>query len=333
MAAHCGTEHHEEVLEPGYLDLVGDVVEHMDQPIGDFSVFPTLLVSRVARRHVTVVLSGDGGDELFAGYDAYAADRAAAATVDRLPAWLRRGLFALGERIPGTEAKKDARNNLKRFLEGAALPPAWQHLRWMSFLSPEQRRSLYRPEVLAEVADGAARAALVHLENAGADRLQRQLVCDMSFYLPENILVKLDLMGMAPSLEARVPYLDNEMIDLALRIPSRLKWKGRERKHILKRAYARDLPPEILRRGKQGFSMPLKTWLNQEWNPLLRELLSEPEIRATGLFEPATVARFVREHESNQANHSHLLWGLMVFQLWRRRFLEPAVYVPRDSDA
>ena len=333
MAAHCRTEHHEELLDPGYLDLVDDVVEHMDQPIGDFSVFPTLLVSRVARRHVTVVLSGDGGDELFAGYDAYVADRAAAATVDRLPAWLRRALFAAGGRIPGTRAKKDLRNSLKRFLEGAALPREWQHLRWMTFLSPAQRHALYRPEVLAQVEDEAASVAVAHLDNPGTDRLQRQLLCDTSFYLPENILAKLDLMGMAPSLETRVPYLDNEMIDLALRIPSRLKWKGRERKHILKRAYASELPPQILRRGKQGFSMPLKTWLNEEWNPLLRELLSESEIRATGLFEPAAVAGLVREHEENRANHSHLLWGLMVFQLWRRRFLLPAVYEPPTGRA
>ncbi len=333
VAQHCRTEHHEEVLEPDYLQVVGDVIEHMDQPIADFSVFPTLLVSRVARRHVTVVLSGDGGDELFAGYDAYVADRASAATLDRLPSWLRRACFALGERIPGSEAKKDLRNNLKRFLEGAALPPPWQHLRWMTFLSPAQRAALYRPDVLAEVGDGAARAALAHLDNPGADRLQRQLFCDMTFYLPENILVKVDLMGMAPSLETRVPYLDNEMIDLALRLPSRLKWKGRERKYILKRAYARDLPPQILRRGKQGFSMPLKTWLNREWNPLLHELLSDSEMRASELFEPAAVARFVREHEAGHANHSHLLWGLMVFQLWRRRFLSPARYEPRAATA
>jgi asparagine synthase (glutamine-hydrolysing) len=333
MAAHCKTEHHEEVLDPGYLDLVGDVIEHMDQPIGDFSVFPTLLVSRVARRHVTVVLSGDGGDELFAGYDAYLADRSAARSIDRLPGVLRRALFSLGDLVPGTQAKKDLRNNLKRFLEGAALPARWEHLRWMTFLSPVQRRALYRPDVLAEVGDGAARAALAHLDNPGGDRLQRQLFCDTTFYLPEDILAKVDLMAMAPSLEARVPYLDNEMIDLALRIPSGLKWKGGERKYILKRAYAGELPEAIRRRGKQGFSMPLKSWLNEEWNPLMRELLSESEMRATGLFEPQAVARFVREHEENRANHSHLLWALMVFQLWRRRFLLPASYEPRRAAA
>lgn len=326
VAAHCRTDHHEEVLDPGALDLVADVIEHMDQPIGDFSVFPTLLVSRVARRHVTVVLSGDGGDELFAGYDAYLADRAAAATTDRLPSWLRRAILALGARLPETEAKKDLRSSLKRFMEGAALPPAWQHLRWMTFLSPDFRCSLYRPEALAEIGDVAARTAIAYLDNPGADRAQRQRFCDTAFYLPENILAKVDLMGMAPSLETRVPYLDNDVIDLALRIPSRLLFRGRERKRLLRRAYARDLPPEVLRRGKQGFSMPMKTWLRREWNGLMHELLAESELRATGLFEPAAVARLVREHEEGRANHSHLLWGLMVFQLWRQRFVLPERY-------
>ncbi|MCC6641467.1 MAG: asparagine synthase (glutamine-hydrolyzing) [Deltaproteobacteria bacterium] len=333
VASHCETEHHEEVLEPSYLDLVSDVIEHMDQPIGDFSVFPTLLVSRVARRHVTVTLSGDGGDELFAGYDAYLADRIAAATTDRLPVWLRRTIFALGARLPETQAKKDLRSSLKRFLEGAALPAAWQHLRWMTFLSPEPRCALYRPEVLAEVGDGAARAALAHLENGGADRSQRQRFCDTTFYLPENILAKVDLMGMAPSLETRVPYLDNEVIDLALRIPSRLLWRRGERKWLLRRAYARDLPPVILRRGKQGFSMPMKTWLAREWNPLMHELLAESELHATGLFEPPAVTRLVREHEEGRTNHSHLLWSLMVFQLWRRRFLLPERWLSRGEVA
>ena len=196
----------------------------------------------------------------------------------------------------------------------------------MTFLSPDVRCSLYRPEALAEIGDVAARTAIAYLDNPGADRAQRQRFCDTAFYLPENILAKVDLMGMAPSLETRVPYLDNDVIDLALRIPSRLLFRGRERKRLLRRAYARDLPPEVLRRGKQGFSMPMKTWLRREWNGLMHELLAESELRATGLFEPAAVARLVREHEEGRANHSHLLWGLMVFQLWRQRFVLPERY-------
>jgi asparagine synthase (glutamine-hydrolysing) len=321
VARHCGTEHREAVLDPSYRDLLEEVVLHMDQPIADFSVFPTLLVSKVARQEVTVVLAGDGGDELFGGYDAYAADRLARWTLDLLPGPLRRALGRLGGRVPPSAAKKGLRNTLPRFLEGAALPRAWEHMRWMIFLPPAQRRALYRPDVLRDLERQAGELVLHYLDNAGSDRLQRQLFCDTRFYLPENILVKVDLMGMAASIETRVPYLDNEVLDLAARMPSSLKVHRGERKHVLKRAYADALPPEILRRGKHGFSIPLKTWLTGEWNDLLRDLLSERELREEGLFEPAVVEGWVREHEEGRANHSHLLWALMVFRLWKRAFL------------
>ena len=131
-------------------------------------------------------------------------------------------------------------------------------------------------------------------------------------------------MSMATSLETRVPYLDNEVIDLVLGMPSRLKWRGRERKAILKQAYASELPAEIQNREKQGFSIPLKTWLRAEWRPLMHDLLAEPALRAEGLFEPATVSRWIREHEEGRENHSHVLWALMVFQRWRREFLDGA---------
>ncbi|HEY7460654.1 MAG TPA: asparagine synthase (glutamine-hydrolyzing) [Gemmatimonadota bacterium] len=337
VARHCGTEHRETVLDPSYRDLLEEVVHHMDQPIADFSVFPTLLVSKVARREVTVVLAGDGGDELFAGYDAYQADRLARWTVDLLPDSARRGLARLGRLLPPSTAKRGLRNTLPRFLEGAALPRAWEHMRWMTFLSPEQRRALYPPDVHAALERQCGELILAYLDNAGGDRLQRQLFCDTRFYLPENILVKVDLMGMAASIETRVPYLDNEMLDLVARMPSALKLRNGERKHILKRAYADALPPAILRRGKQGFSIPLKTWLTGEWNDLLHDLLSESALTREGLFDPATVGRWVREHEEGRANHSHVLWALMVFQLWKRAFLAPASAVaaparvaPRD---
>lgn len=324
MARHCGTEHQERILAPEYLGMVDEVIEHLDQPIADFSVFPTLLVSRVARERVTVVLSGDGGDELFAGYDAYVADRAAARTLDRLPGTLRHALGVAAGALPETAAKKGLLNSFRRFLEGAVLPPAWQHMRWMTFLTPEQRRQLYRPDVYRAMSDSAAATIASYLGNVGDDRLQRQLFCDLLFYLPEDILVKVDHMGMAASIENRVPFLDNEVVDLAVQMPSRLKWRGRTRKYILKQAYADALPPAILDREKQGFSIPLKTWLNQEWNELLHDTLDEATLRRDGLFEPATVRRWIAEHEAGGANHSHILWALMVFQLWKRRWLSAA---------
>jgi asparagine synthase (glutamine-hydrolysing) len=328
IAGHCATDHHEEVLEPRYLSLVEDVVRSMDQPIADFSVFPTLLVSRMARSHVTVALAGDGGDELFAGYDEYVADRMVHRTLDRLPGPVRRAAAWLGDSLAGTEAKKDFRNSLKRLLEGAALPATWQHMRWRTFLAPAAKRALYTSDFQRQAEGACERLVLAFLDNGGEDRLQQQLFCDTRFYLPENILAKVDLMSMATSLEARVPFLDNEVIDLALRMPSELKWPGRrpqDRKLVLKRAYADALPPAILGRGKQGFSIPLKTWLKNDWRPLMHDLLAEPALREDGVFEPATVARWMTEHESGRANHSHVLWALMVFQLWKRAFLRPPV--------
>jgi asparagine synthase (glutamine-hydrolysing) len=305
MAKHCQTEHHEAVLDPDYLSLVEKVIYHMDQPIGDFSVFPTYLVSKIAREKVTVVLSGDGGDELF----------------DLLPSGFHLRLNYLAEHIPLTPAKKGILNRLRYFLECAGLPKSWQHMRWMVFLTPARKRELYDKEVYEAVADQTEEIILQYLDGYAEDRLQRQLFCDAGFYLAENILPKVDLMSMATSLETRVPYLDNEVVALVSSMPSKLKWKGLERKNILKKAYRNELPPAILARKKEGFSIPLKNWLQMEWNPLMHDLLSENTLKQDGLFNPATVSRWIHEHEDNQANHSHLLWSLMVFQLWKNRWM------------
>ena len=319
VAAHCGTRHHEEILTPDYLSLLPEVISQLDQPIADFSVFPTLLVARMARRWVTVALGGDGGDELFGGYDTYRADRLSARFLDWQPARLRAAAEWLARGLPLGKGKRGLANELRRFLEGARLPPDWQHVRWMMFLREEQRARLYTREFHAQVAgatEGLVRAVL----GDGADRLAAQMRCDIRLYLPEDILAKVDAMSMASSLEARVPYLDNEVVDLALAIPSRLKVRGGVRKWILKRAFAGSLPDSVLSRGKEGFSMPMKQWLTREWNGLMHELLSARNLAADGLFDGRYVERLMREHETGAHNHSHLLWALMVFQLWRDRF-------------
>ncbi|HUA25511.1 MAG TPA: asparagine synthase (glutamine-hydrolyzing) [Steroidobacteraceae bacterium] len=327
VAEHCGTHHHEEILTPDYLSLLPEVIGQLDQPIADFSVFPTLLVARMARRRVTVALGGDGGDELFGGYDTYQADRLSARLLDWQPARLRAAAEWLGRSLPLGRGKRGLANQLRRFLEGARLPPDWQHLRWMMFLREEQRARLYTREFRAHVT--GATEGLVHavLEDGGGDRLMAQMRCDLRLYLPEDILAKVDAMSMATSLEARVPYLDNEVVDLALAIPSDLKVRGGERKWILKRAFAGALPDSVLERGKEGFSMPMKHWLAHEWNALMHEVLSPGSLAADGLFDARYVEQLMREHETGAHNHSHLLWGLMVFQLWRDRFqagIEPA---------
>jgi asparagine synthase (glutamine-hydrolysing) len=321
MAKHCKTDHYEKLLNPDYLSLVEKIIFHMDQPIGDFSVFPTYLVSKIAREKVTVILSGDGGDELFAGYDTYVADRVARWTVDLLPNKAHALVPCLANYIPVTRAKKGLFNRLRFFLECAGLPPGWQHLRWMVFLTPDKKRELYREDMYEEVAHQTEEIVFEYLDGCDQDRLQQQLFCDARFYLAENILPKVDLMSMATSLETRVPYLDNEVVSFVNAMPSRLKWKGFRRKHVLKQAYSSELPSAIQARRKEGFSIPLKNWLQTTWNPLLHDLLSEHRLSRDGLLNPKTVSRWIRQHENNQAHHSHSLWSLMVFQLWKDRWM------------
>jgi asparagine synthase (glutamine-hydrolysing) len=321
VADHCGTRHHEEVLTPDYLALLPEVIAQLDQPIADFSVFPTLMVARMARTRVTVALGGDGGDELFAGYDAYQADRYSSRWLDWLPLHVRAQLERLARLVPLGAGKRGMGNQLRRFLEGAALPAAWQHMRWMIFLQEQTRQRLYTSEFLSCIPQQTGQLVEAGLAAAcGSDRLASQMRCDLRFYLPENILAKVDAMSMASSLEARVPYLDNEVLDLALTIPARLKLHRGVRKWILRQAFAGRLPSQILARGKEGFSMPMKNWLNGQWNPLMHELLSAANLARDGIFDARYIARLMHEHEARTHNHSHLLWGLMVLQLWRDRF-------------
>jgi asparagine synthase (glutamine-hydrolysing) len=237
-----------------------------------------------------------------------------------LPRRLRSYIEHAARLLPLSEGKRGLANQLRRFLEGAALPGEWRHLRWMVALSDSQRLHLYREGFRAQVAGQAMATIRAALAPAGGDPLAEQMRCDLRLYLPDNILTKIDAMSMATSLEARVPYLDNEVVDLALAIPSRWKLRGGVRKWILKKAFAASLPPTVLQRGKEGFSMPMKNWLNGDWNSLMHELLCRENLVRDGLFEPAQVEALMREHESLSRNHSHVLWAMMVFQLWRDRF-------------
>ena len=328
VAQHCGTQHHEEILTPDFLSLLPDVIGQLDQPIADFSVFPTLLVSRMARAHVTVALGGDGADELFAGYDTYEADRYAALAVDWMPRPLRANIERAARLLPLSAGKRGIGNQVRRFLEGASLPAEWQHMRWMVALGDAARAGLYRDSFRDTVAGNVVDVIRAAFEPRGRDALADQMRCDLKLYLPDNILAKIDSMSMATSLEARVPYLDNEVVDLALSIPSRLKLRGGVRKWILKKAFAARLPAAILQRGKEGFSMPMKNWLSGEWNSLMHELLCRENLARDGFFASSHVETLMREHETRRRNHSHLLWALMVFQLWRDRFATQSVSEP-----
>ena len=229
VAEHFNTEHHELTIKPDAVDLVDNLINNLDEPFGDFSIFPTYLVSKMAREHVTVALSGDGGDELFAGYDTYIADWVARA-YQKLPAALRKqAIPALVKQIPPSPKKKGLANRVKRFVEGALLPPELMHARWMIFLQEQEKRQLYKGDLLDCFEKGDSHKYIREYFQRSANAvtpLARQGYVDIKTYMADDILVKVDRMSMAPSLEARVPFLDHKVMEFAAKIPTRLKLKG-----------------------------------------------------------------------------------------------------------
>ena len=323
VADHLGVDHHDEIIRPSVVELFQHLMQFMDEPIGDFSIFPTYLVSRLARERVTVVLSGDGGDELFGGYETYLAD-SWARHYQRLPGLVRTGVIEpLTAALRPQAVKKGAINKAKRFVEGLAYAPALSHTRWRLFSGNGLHDALLTPEAKSAITAPVERHVLDLFGKAGErEPLNRSLYVDLKSYLCDNILVKVDRMSMAVSLEARVPYLDRELVEMAFRIPSEHKVGLRRTKVLLKRVAARHVPSECVYRPKEGFSIPIKNWLGTEFRPLLDDLLEPGRLRQEGLFDPVCVERLKGEHMAGRANHSHVLWSLMVFQAWRQRWLE-----------
>lgn len=323
VAEHLGVDHTTEVIKPEVADLFEDLMHYMDDPIGDFSIFPTYLVSRLARQHVTVSLSGDGGDELFGGYETYVADDKARQYA-RVPAILRKGVIEnVVNSLKPRPAKKGLVNKAKRFIEGLEHPADLSHARWRMFAGDTVRQELFTSSAQKELVTPAASHILELFERAG-DRhpLNRSLYVDLKSYLSDNILVKVDRMSMAVSLEARVPYLDINVVELAFKMPAHLKVAKGQTKVLLKQVAARHVPENCIYRPKEGFSIPIKNWLGTQFRPILDDYLNPKTIQEQGVFQPETIERLKQEHLAGTANHSHLLWSLIVFQSWRRHWLE-----------
>jgi asparagine synthase (glutamine-hydrolysing) len=323
VAAAFKTNHRERTVTPALEPLFDRLIVHLDEPFADVSMFPTYMVSSLAREHVTVALSGDGGDELFGGYDAYEA-QAWAARLGGLGDMMMPALAAVAATLPPTEKKKGLVNKVKRFTAGAATAPSdLGHYRWMVYLSAEAKARLYagglRDRLRSHDVYAPVREALGRFSQD--DLLNRQLYADLSVYLADDILVKVDRMAMATSLETRAPFLDADVMELAFSMPGRFKIRNGERKWVLKQAMKGLLPDSILTRKKEGFSIPMKNWLRRELQPLMRELLSEGRLRARGLFNPAEVSRLVDDHVAGGENHAHTLFPLMVFERWAAEHL------------
>ncbi|MFO7889326.1 MAG: asparagine synthase (glutamine-hydrolyzing) [bacterium] len=311
------TEHHEFTLKANALELTEKLVKQFDEPFGDFSIFPTYLVSKMARDFVTVALSGDGGDELFAGYDTYRAHMFA----QRIYKWMPgKSMFNyLADKIPPTEQKKGFINSYKRFVQGTWLPESLYHARWMIFLQQQERARLLSDDVLNEISDYKHYDFIQrHAEklDENTDDITRMGYIDLKTYLVDNILVKVDRMSMANSLETRVPFLDHRLVEFAFSLPPHLKMKLLKTKYILNKTFWNYLPREVQNRDKQGFSIPIKNWIKEELKPMMTDLLNESRIRQQGFFKPEYVAELMNTHIKGKENHSHKLWALMFFQQW-----------------
>ena len=313
------TDHYIEKVSPNTISLIKKLIFHLDDPIGDFSIFPTYLVSKIAKKRVTVSLSGDGGDELFAGYEHYIAQKISNLT-RKIPL-LKQSASLLSSLLPPSPKKKGFVNRIKRYSRGLNLSPSLRHFRWMLFLTLEEKKRLFSEKLKKELEldkEIHEREPLkkVFEKAKDFDPINGELYIDFKTYLVDNILVKVDRMSMATSLEARVPILDHNLVEFAFKIPGQYKLKGLMTKYIFKKNAEKMLPKEIVYREKQGFSIPIKNWLKNELKPLLYNFLSKENVEKIGFFNPEEIERFIREHTEGKENHSHILWALLLFHMW-----------------
>jgi asparagine synthase (glutamine-hydrolysing) len=306
------------------MEVLPLLVEHYGEPYADSSAIPTYYVARETRKHVTVALNGDGGDESFAGYERYAAMQLAE-KYHRIPAMLRDSLVqrAIGL-IPSSETKRSRVRDVKRFLQAASLPKVERYLRWVSVFDTTAKQNLYSANFLHETQSIRAADILTpwFAQANGAGIVDAALLADINTYLPNDLLVKVDIATMAVSLEARSPFLDHHLIEFAASLPENLKLRGLTTKYLLKRMLKKLLPAENLDRKKMGFGVPIGHWFRGKLQPFLREtVLSEKALRR-GLFRPEAVKQLVELHTRGERDNSHQLWTLLMLELWFQRFID-----------
>jgi asparagine synthase (glutamine-hydrolysing) len=321
VTRHFGTVHRAVPADPDNLRRALDLVSaRLDEPLGDPAVLPTYLLSEAASRDVKVVLSGEGADELFGGYPTYLGHRIAGA-YDALPGWLRGAVRRAAFAWPPSPGKVTLEFLLKRFVSHAALPIVERHYEWFGAGGPAALAGLLGPAA-APALEGA-RAELAHRGAEAAvpgDALAVILLLDFLTYLPDDLLTKVDRATMLASIEARAPFLDRAVMELALALPSARKVRGLRTKAVLKEAARPLLPASVLRRRKRGLSVPIASWINQGLRAEVDRLLAADRLDAQGWFRPGPVATLLAEHRAGRANHARRLWPLVMFQRWHERW-------------
>ncbi len=332
-AEHLGTIHHEKVVEPSALSILPKLIWHYDEPLSDSSAIPMMYLSEMTREFVTVALSGDGADELFAGYDRYRAVKLAG-VFDYLPKPVR-SLFSsdLWQRIPASVEQKSFRRRLKRFLDALGEEPQRRYLNWISIFDRSRRREIYSDSMLARLGDADSAS---FLQNAYAECPSRDFVtqttcADVLTYLPCDILPKVDIASMAYGLECRSPFLDHRVVELAARMPLKFKRNGKQGKQILLDTFGDLLPASIQSRPKMGFGVPLDSWFRNELKPLLFDVLLDQKSLERGWFRPEAVRKLVDEHVAAKWDHSYRLWNLLILELWQQTFIDSTAVPTRPA--
>ena len=327
-AKHFSTDHHEFIVTPDICDVVDELVWHFDEPFADSSAIPTYMVSKLAREYVTVVLSGDGGDELFAGYTRYQIDRKRS-HLSGLPRVVREKMMRpVSASLPhGTMGRN--------FLRNISLDPIDRYIDSISIFTELNKRSLYTSDFKLSLKSHSTATAqfrdFAMSINTG-DTMDPLLYLDSKTYLPGDILTKVDRMSMAVSLEARVPLLDHKLVEFVTRIPASLKMKGLETKYLFKRAMKGMVPDEILERPKQGFGVPMQEWINLQLRGRIHDTLTDQRTRSRGLFEPDYVRVLLDEHWRGRRDHAPALWALLMLELWHRVFVDKANETSSESE-
>ena len=325
VAEYVGAEHHEFIVRPDAMEILPTLVEHYGEPFADSSAIPSYYVSRETRKYVTVALNGDGGDECFAGYERYAAMNLAQRYAKLLPAVIRNGVIRnIARALPEFRSRANPLRKAQRFVDAASLSPVQRYLRWVSAFDEQAKLNLYSNDFQNQT---AAFSTIGFIEPwfakaNGAGIVDASLLTDTMTYLPNDLLVKMDIASMTVSLEARSPFLDHHLMEFAASLPESLKLRGMTTKYLLKRVLKKIVPEENLTRAKMGFGVPVGHWFRGTMQPFLRETLLSEKALSRGLFNRDRVRQLIDQHVANKVNHEHRLWSLLMLELWFQRFID-----------
>jgi asparagine synthase (glutamine-hydrolysing) len=324
IAEHVGTDHHEFIVRPDAVEVLPILVEHYGEPYADSSAVPTYYVAKETRKYVTVALNGDGGDESFAGYERYIA-MGITEKYRKVPPVLRESIIRRAvDLIPVSPAKRSKINSAKRLLEVVSRPGVQRYMHWMSAFNERLKEPLYSDFFRQQTAEADATGVLgMWFKRAnGIGLVDALLLTDQMTYLPNDLLVKVDIATMAVSLEARSPFLDHHVIEFAASLPQKLKLRGLTSKYLLKKVLRKLLPSENLNRRKMGFGVPIGHWFRGKMQPFLREVILSDKALRRGLFKPEAVKQLVELHVRRERDYSHQLWTLLMLELWFNRFID-----------